>query len=65
MRSAPAPRLEAPPSIQLTRADEHFRTIHEFVAGSKDHPPTMEAAIGKIQGLYQNLNQAANAPNPD
>ncbi len=43
--------------------DAHFRQIHDFVAGAKDAPSPMETAITKIQALYQNFNQVANAPN--
>jgi type VI secretion system protein ImpL len=45
------------------RVDDHFRSLHEFVAGSKDKPAQLEAVIGKIQQVYQGLNQAASAPN--
>jgi type VI secretion system protein ImpL len=44
--------------------DEHFRGIHMFVAGDKDHPGGLEPAIQKINALYQGLNAAASAPNP-
>ncbi len=45
------------------RVDEHFRSLHDFVVGSKDKPAQLEAVIAKIQQLYAGLNQAANAPN--
>ena len=45
------------------RVDEHFKGLHEFVAGSKDKPAQLEAVIGKIQQVYQGLSQASNAPN--
>ena len=35
----------------------------DFVAGSKDKPAQLEVVIGKIQQIYQGMNQAANAPN--
>jgi type VI secretion system protein ImpL len=52
------------PVDPATRVDAHFRAMHDFVAGSPDHPAGLEPAIQKIQALYQNLNAAANAPNP-
>ena len=51
------------PVDPASRVDEHFRGLNDFVAGSKDKPAQMEAVIGKIQQIYQGLNQAANAPN--
>ncbi len=45
------------------RVDAHFRSLHEFVAGSKDQPAQLEAVIAKLQQVYAGLNQAANAPN--
>jgi type VI secretion system protein ImpL len=52
------------PVDPAVRVDEHFRGIHEFVAGDKDHPGGLEPAIQKINALYQGLNAAAAAPNP-
>ena len=60
-RSAPMPRGK--PVDPATRVDEHFRGLHEFVAGAKDKPAQLEAVIGKIQQIYQGMSQAANAPN--
>jgi type VI secretion system protein ImpL len=51
------------PVDPATRVDAHFRGLDEFVAGSKDKPAQLEAVIGKIQQIYQGMNQAANAPN--
>jgi type VI secretion system protein ImpL len=51
------------PIDPATRVDAHFRSLHEFVAGSKDKPAQLEVVIGKIQQVYQNMNQAANSPN--
>jgi type VI secretion system protein ImpL len=52
------------PVDPATRVDEHFRGIHMFVAGDKEHPAGLEPAIQKINALYQGLNAAASAPNP-
>lgn len=51
------------PVDPAVRVDEHFRQIHNFVNGVKGQPAPMEVAIQKIQALYQNFNQVANAPN--
>ncbi len=51
------------PVDPATRVDAHFRQIHDFVNGAKGQPAPMETAITKIQALYQNFNQVANAPN--
>ncbi len=51
------------PVDPATRVDEHFRGLNEFVSGSKDKPAQLEAVIGKIQQIYQGMNQAANSPN--
>ena len=51
------------PVDPASRVDEHFRALHAFVAGDKDKPAQLEAVIGKIQQIYQGMNQAANAPN--
>jgi type VI secretion system protein ImpL len=59
-----APGGGGAPVDPATRVDEHFRGIHLFVAGDKEHPGGLEPAIAKINALYQNLNAAANAPNP-
>jgi type VI secretion system protein ImpL len=45
------------------RVDEHFRAIHEFVAGAKGTPSPMEAAIAQMGTIYQGMIQVANAPN--
>lgn len=52
------------PVDPATRVDQHFRGLHDFVAGSPDHPPQLEAAFQKVLAIYQGLNAAANAPNP-
>ena len=51
------------PVDPATRVDEHFRALHDFVVGGKDHPAQLDTVIAKIQQVYQGLNQAANAPN--
>jgi type VI secretion system protein ImpL len=51
------------PVDPAARVDAHFRPLHDFVAGSKDHPAQLEVVIGKLQQIYSGLNQAANAPN--
>jgi type VI secretion system protein ImpL len=46
------------------RVDDHFRALHGFVTAAADSgQPPMEVALQKIQAMYQNLNQAASAPN--
>ena len=50
------------PIDPATRVDEHFRAFHEFVTGADGKNPPMEAAILKMQTLYQSFNQVANAP---
>ena len=46
------------------RVDQHFATLHDWVAGtSPTGPVPMEDAIKKIDAIYQNFNQVANAPN--
>jgi type VI secretion system protein ImpL len=51
------------PVDPATRVDEHFRQVHDFVTGREGQPSPLEGAILKIQALYQNFNQVANAPN--
>ncbi|MBV9749299.1 MAG: type VI secretion system membrane subunit TssM, partial [Acetobacteraceae bacterium] len=51
------------PVDPAVRVDEHFRAIHDFVAGGDQKQSPMEAAIQKIQAIYQSFNQVANAPN--
>jgi type VI secretion system protein ImpL len=51
------------PVDPTTRVDDHFRAFHKFVAGDKNEPPPMEAAIAKIGAIYQGMIQVANAPN--
>ncbi len=41
------------------RVDEHFRGVHEFVAGGENKPPGLETAIERIGALYQTFNLAA------
>ncbi|HET9019809.1 MAG TPA: type VI secretion system membrane subunit TssM, partial [Acetobacteraceae bacterium] len=45
------------------RVDDHFRSLHDFVTGTKDQPAPLEGVIAKLQQIYAGLNQAANAPN--
>jgi type VI secretion system protein ImpL len=52
------------PVDPATRVDEHFKWVHEFVAGKPGEKPPMEDAISKIQAMYQNFNQVAGAANP-
>jgi type VI secretion system protein ImpL len=52
------------PIDPATRVDEHFKWVHDFVTGKDGEPAPMEAAITKIQAMYQNLNQVAGAANP-
>ncbi len=52
------------PVDPATRVDAHFRGLHDFVAGSPDHPAGLEPAIAKIQAMYQGLNAAAGSANP-
>ena len=59
---AVGPGPSGKPVDPATRVDEHFRALHDFVTGHDKEPAPLEAAIGKIQALYQNFNQVANAP---
>jgi type VI secretion system protein ImpL len=52
------------PVDPASRVDQHFKWVHDFVTGSEGQQPPLETAIGKIQTMYQNLNQAASASNP-
>ena len=52
------------PVDPATRVDEHFKWVHEFVAGKQGEKPPMEDAIAKISAMYQNFNQVAGAANP-
>ena len=45
------------------RVDEHFRALHDFVAGADGRSSPMEASLQRIQAMYQGFNQAANAGN--
>ena len=45
------------------RVDDHFRLLHDFVAGVNGTPPALETAILRIQGIYQGFNTAANSAN--
>jgi type VI secretion system protein ImpL len=51
------------PVDPASRVDQHFKAIHDFVVGDGKGSPPMEAAIGKIQTLYQGFNQVANSAN--
>lgn len=44
------------------RVDDHFKALHDYVTGTPQTPSPMEQAITKIAAVYQNFNQAANAP---
>ncbi len=52
------------PVDPASRVDDHFKPLHAFVAGAKDQPAPMEAALQKIGTVYAAFTQAANAPNP-
>ncbi len=53
------------PVDPATRVDEHFRWLHQFVAGDADHPtPPLETALQKMAALASGINAAANAANP-
>jgi len=52
------------PVDPATRVDQHFKWVHDFVTGKEGAPAPMEAAITKIQAMYQNFNQVAAAANP-
>ena len=54
----------AAPVNPATFVDEHFKALHNFVAGTKDRPAPMEVVLEKMGGVYQGMNQVANAPNP-
>ena len=45
------------------RVDDHFKTLHDFVTGADGTPSGLEVSLQKIQQLYQNYDQVANAPN--
>lgn len=51
------------PVNPAARVDAHFAALHEFVTGSKGHPPALDGVIAKLQQAYATLNQAATAPN--
>jgi type VI secretion system protein ImpL len=51
------------PIDPAARVDAHFKWVHDFVNGADGAPPGLEAAISKIQAMYQNFSQVANAPN--
>ncbi len=48
------------PMDPAKRVDDHFRALHDFVAGSENKPSPMEAAITGIGAMYASFNQAAN-----
>jgi type VI secretion system protein ImpL len=52
------------PVDPASRVDAHFAWIHDFVAGKDGQPPELDAALVKIQAMYQNFNQVAGAANP-
>jgi type VI secretion system protein ImpL len=47
------------------RVDDHFKGLHDFVAGSEGKPSGLETAIQRLGTAYQSMNQAANSSNPD
>ncbi|HEX4173531.1 MAG TPA: type VI secretion system membrane subunit TssM [Acetobacteraceae bacterium] len=51
------------PKDPAQRVDEHFKTMHDFISGGDGRPSGLEASLAKIQQMYQNFNQVANAPN--
>jgi type VI secretion system protein ImpL len=51
------------PVDPATRVDDHFKSLHDFVTGADGRPSALEASLTKIQQMYQNFNQVANAPN--
>ena len=56
-----------PPPDPASRVDEHFRALHDFVAGPKGAEQgaqtPLETAISKIGTIAQNMTQVANSPN--
>ena len=54
----------AKPIDPASRVDDHFKWVHDFVAGKEGGTPPMEAAIANIAAMYQDLNQTAGAANP-
>ena len=44
------------------RVEDHFRAFHEWVTGNENKPSGLETTIQRILGMYQGMNQAANAP---
>jgi type VI secretion system protein ImpL len=44
------------------RVDDHFRSLHEFVAGTEAKPSPLEAVLQKMQAMYQSFSQVANSP---
>jgi type VI secretion system protein ImpL len=51
------------PVDPATRVDEHFKWLHNFVAGSDGQPSPMETAIGKMGAMGQDFGQVAAAAN--
>jgi type VI secretion system protein ImpL len=51
------------PVNPAARVDAHFAALHDFVTGTKGHPPPLDGVIAKLQQIYATLNQAATAPN--
>jgi type VI secretion system protein ImpL len=51
------------PPDPAKRVDDHFKPLHEFVTGAEGRSSALEATLAKIQQMYQNFNQVANAPN--
>ncbi len=49
------------PMDPAKRVDEHFRALHDFATGTDSKVSGLEAAIQRIQAIYQSFNQAANA----
>ncbi|MBV8914781.1 MAG: type VI secretion system membrane subunit TssM, partial [Acetobacteraceae bacterium] len=44
------------------RVDDHFKALHDWVNGNDGKDPPMEAAITRMNAVYQGLIQVANAP---
>ena len=51
------------PIDPATRVDAYFKSLHDFVTAPDGRPAPMEAMLQKMQQMYQNFNQVANAPN--
>ncbi len=45
------------------RVDEYFKWLHDFVTPPEGQQSALEAVLQKMQQMYQNFSQIANAPN--